>query len=148
METLMKYITRTSRCTNLYMSKELEPEGLSGYQRSYILEVCRNPGISQEQLAQKIFINKSNVTRQLAVLEQNGFVTRSPCGTDRRIMQVYPTGKALDLYPKVKKLLAEWNEYLSEDFTGEECLLLGAMMERVMNKAVMRIEKRSDKEEN
>ena len=147
MEPLMKYIGRTWRCAVLYRNDKLEQEGLNGYQHTYILKICQNPGISQEQLAQMIFINKSNVTRQLALLEQNGFITRSSCEKDKRVMRVFPTQKALDIYPKVHDLLLEWNACLIEDFTREECHQLYSMMERVMNKAVLQVEKEVKKEE-
>lgn len=147
MEALMKYISRTWRCAILYRNDKLEQEGLNGYQHTYILKICQNPGISQEQLAQMIYINKSNVTRQLALLEQNGFITRNPSEKDKRVMQVFPTQKALDIYPSVHKLLVQWNDYLVEDFTEEECHQLHSLMERVMNKAISQIEKEAKKEE-
>ncbi len=146
MEALMKYISRTWRCSIMYRNNKLEHEGLNGYQHSYILKICQNPGISQEQLAQMIYINKSNVTRQLALLEQNGFITRNPSEKDKRVMQVFPTPKALDVYPKVYDLLSEWNDYLVEDFTEEERLQLYSLMERVMNKAISQVEKETEKE--
>ncbi|MGE5632188.1 MAG: MarR family winged helix-turn-helix transcriptional regulator [Caulobacteraceae bacterium] len=147
MEALMKYIGRTWRCAILYRNGKLEQEGLNGYQHSYIIKICQNPGISQEQLAQMIYINKSNVTRQLALLEQNGFIRRSLSEKDKRVMQVFPTQKALDIYPKVHNLLVEWNTYLTEDFTGEELSLLQSMLERVMNKAMARVSGEIEKEE-
>jgi len=147
MDSLMKYISRTSRCAILYRNNKLEHEGLNGYQHTYILKICQNPGISQEQLAKMIYINKSNVTRQLALLEQNGFITRSCCEKDKRVMQVFPTQKAFDVYPKVRDLVLEWNSYLSEDFTEEERHQLYSMMEHVMNKAISRLEKEIEKEE-
>ena len=50
---------------------------------------------SQEQLVKEIYVHKSSVARQLALLEQNGFITRSACPSDRRQLLVYPTEKAL-----------------------------------------------------
>ncbi len=141
MDALMKYISRTSRCAILYREGKLEQEGLNGYQHTYILRICQNPGIFQEQLAQMIYINKSNVTRQLVLLEQNGFITRSPSEKDKRVMQVFPTQKAFDVYPKVLNLLLEWNDYLSEGFTEEQRHQLYSMMEHVMNKAISRVKK-------
>lgn len=147
MDTLMKYIGRTWRCAILYRNDKLEREGLNGYQHTYIMGICQNPGISQEQLAQLIYINKSNVTRQLALLEQNGFITRIPCEKDKRVMKVFPTQKALDVYPKVRELSAEWNDYLSEDFTDEQRRQLCSMMEHVMNKAMSRVNEEAEKED-
>lgn len=147
LETIIKYISKTWRCSILYRNDKLEDEGLNGYQHTYILRICENPGISQEQLAKMIYINKSNVTRQLALLEQNGFITRYPSEKDKRVMQVFPTQRSFDIYPKVYNLLSDWNSYLTEDFTEEERNQLYSMMKQVMNKAILRVENESEKEE-
>lgn len=136
MEALMRFVDRTARCAAIYRSERLEAEGLNGYQHTYILNICREPGISQERLAARIYVNKSNVTRQLALLEQNGFVERRPSENDKRVMEVFPTEKAHAVYPRVREVLVEWNAGLLEQFTPEEQKLLSAMMERVMGKAV------------
>ena len=136
MEALMRFVDRTARCAAIYRSEKLEAEGLNGYQHTYILNICREPGISQEGLASRIYVNRSNVTRQLALLEQNGFVERRPSETDKRVMEVFPTQKAFDVYPRVREVLVEWNAGLLEQFTPEERKLLSSMMQQVMVKAV------------
>ena len=148
MDTLMKYIHRISRCAILYRNGKLEQDGINGYQHSYIMKICKNPGISQEQLAKTIYINKSNVTRQLALLEQGGFITRISSEKDKRVMQVYPTERAYDIYPKVKKLAMEWNASLTADFTEEELGLLFSMLKHITEKAVKRVEQEARTEEN
>ncbi|MGB4438459.1 MAG: MarR family transcriptional regulator [Sedimentibacter sp.] len=142
----MKYINTISRCAILYRNDKLENEGLNGYQHTYILKICNNPGISQEQLTRMIYVNKSNVTRQLSLLEQNGFITRKPGEKDKRLMQVFPTQKAYDIYPRVKSFISEWNSYLAEDFTEEERSILLSMLKHIMDKATLKIEKNSEKE--
>lgn len=98
MDSLMKCIARIFRCSILYRNEILAQEGLNGYQHTYILKLCNNPGISQEQLSRMLYVNKSTVTRQLALLEQGGFVTRKPGSADKRTMLVYPTAKAEAVY--------------------------------------------------
>ncbi len=132
----MKYINKTSRCAALYRQENLEQEGISGYQDIYILLVCRHPGISQEQLARRICVNKSSVTRQVSDLEQKGYVVRQPDGHDRRVLQVFPTEKAQAVLPKVRKLYRDWNEYLLKEFSPEEKEQLGDMLKRVMERAL------------
>lgn len=135
MTAFMKCVSVVNRCAVLFRTEKLEGTGLNGHQHTYISNVCRNPGISQDQLAKLIYINKSNVARQLAALEQLGFVTREPSPTDKRVLLVYPTQKAIDLYPYIQQMLGEWNDYITSDFTEEERALLSSMMERVMEKA-------------
>ena len=148
MDSLMKYINKISRCAMLYRNEKLEHEGLNGYQHTYIIIICNNPGISQDSLTKRIYVNKSNVARQLALLEQNGFVTRQPSKEDKRVMLVYPTQKAYGIYPRVKAFISEWNSFLCEDFSTEECSLLLSMLNHISDKATAKINKMSEREDN
>ncbi len=139
MPTVNKCINRIARCAALYQQKLFESEGLSGIQQSYILAVCRNPGISQDQLGKAIIVNKSNITRQLAFLEQNGFITREPKAQDKRVMQIFPTEKAQELFPRIRSVLQEWNTYLLEPFGNQERAQLNEMLELVMQRAMERV---------
>ena len=66
----MKNINRIARCAEQYRNDRLEPFGLTGSQYSVILSVCREPGITQDRLSELVYINKSNVARQLSQLEE------------------------------------------------------------------------------
>lgn len=139
MGALMKYINRISRCSILFKSGKLEHEGLNAYQHVYIRNICREPGISQDNLAKSIYVNKSTVTRQLALLEQNGFITRTPCEKDKRVMQVFPTRKALDILPEVKRLSAEWEDFITAGLTDEERSFFISILERMMERAAEKV---------
>jgi len=135
MKEFMKFINITSRCATQYRSERLSASSLNGYQGGYILHICRNPGISQDQLAKEIYVNRSNVTRQLALLEENGYVERRQCRFDKRVIEVYPTEKAYAVRPAVLAVFSEWSRYLTEDFTDQEKELLVSMLEKVAGKA-------------
>lgn len=134
MARLMRDITEITRCGSQYRSDNLAQIGLKGCHASYLLEICADPGISQETLARRICINKSNVARQAAVLEEGGFVTRSPSETDKRVVRLYPTEKTLALLPQIRKILSDWSQYLTQDLTAEErnqlALILAKMKDR------------------
>ena len=136
MNSLMKYISRTHRASNVYKSASLLCEGLNSCQHIYIFHICRNPGISQDKLAKKISVNKSSVTRQLGLLEQNGFIRRESDSEDRRSLKVYPTEKAEGILPLIRNIMREWNEGIVEELTEGEREILISLMNRVMNKAL------------
>ena len=148
MDSLMRSIARTFRCYQMYRGDLMEQEEITGPQYSYILRVCETPGISQDQLAEAIYVNKSNVTRQLAQLEQGGLIKRVASSQDRRQLLVYPTERAKALYPRLKEIQRDWNEQLLADFSEEERQALYRMMERVMQKALQLLQdERSAKKE-
>ena len=128
MSELTHHIADIARCAAQYRTEELAPLGLKACHGSYLSVICACPGITQDQLARRIFINKSNVARQLAILEEEGFVERRPCSEDKRAMRVYPTDKALEALPKINTILVRWEEYLTQDLSEKEKILLTQML--------------------
>ncbi len=85
----MRALGEVWRCANLYRTGTYGELGLGSYQDSYILNICRQPGITQEQLSRLIYVHKSSVARQLGALEEKGFITRTPDPDDKRSLLVY-----------------------------------------------------------
>ncbi|NLW74036.1 MAG: MarR family transcriptional regulator [Clostridiales bacterium] len=141
MPSFMRKISIISRCAMMYRAEKLKDTGLGGVHLSYILALCRHPGMSQEQIARHIYINKSNVTRHLAQLEQKGFVERRQNEKDRREQLVYPTQKAYDVLPELTALIRDWNEYLTEGFSDEEMEQFNAMLDRIARRATDAVNK-------
>lgn len=135
MHPFMKQISVTYRCGMRYRERELADTGLAGIHTPYLTTLFRHPGISQEELARKLHVNKSSVTRQLGALEQNGYVRRAPSQEDKRAVLVYPTEKALALQERIREVLQGWNAYLTADMTEEERETLARLMERVAKRA-------------
>jgi len=135
MSQIIRDITEISRCGAQYRTEALAPLGLKACHASYLTEICAHPGISQDQLAARICINKSNVARQAAILEEDGFITRSSSPTDKRILQLYPTQKTLDLLPSISPILRQWEACLTSDISEEEKALLEKLLSRMKDKA-------------
>jgi len=136
MNNLMKYVKTISRCFTLYREDELKINELSGYQHPYLRRICENPGISQDQLAKRLHVNKSNVARQLALLEQNGFIVRKESAKDKRQLEVYPLEKGMEIYPRILEVIKDWNDELLAGFSIEEKQQLANMLQRLMSKAL------------
>lgn len=135
MPQLIRDITEIARCGAQYRTEALAPMGLKACHASYLLEICARPGISQDKLAARICINKSNVARQTAILEEDGFILRTPCEQDKRIMQLYPTEKTLELLPEIRRILTQWEDCLTANVSEEERLILNRVLGRMKDKA-------------
>ena len=131
----MKQLGEVWRCANLYRTAQYAALGIGSYQDSYLLHICREPGIPQDRLAEVIYVNKSNVARQLASLEEKGFITRTPDPQDRRSLLVYPTQKATDALPAIHKVHRAWNEMVLEGFGEEERRLVADFARRLSENA-------------
>ena len=133
---LMFLLNTVSRCSALYHGERFEALDIKPPHARCISVLCRNPGISQEQLTQKLCIDKSQVARQLACLEEKGYVTRSP-GEDKRVLLVYPTQKAEAVVPTIREVYRDWNEWLIAEFTPEEQEQFSSLLERARERAML-----------
>ena len=135
MHPFMRQIAVTYRCSLRFREKELADTGLSGCQTPYLTALYRSPGLSQEEMARQLNVNKSSVTRQLSILEEKGYVERKPDPKDKRSLLLYPTEKALLLKERIYGCYRDWRRYLTEDFTEEEKQQLSILVGRMAEKA-------------
>ena len=142
MSQIIRDITEISRCGAQYRADRLAPMGLKACHASYLTEICDCPGISQEKLAGRICINKSNVARQAAVLEEEGFITRTPSPADKRVLQLYPTEKALAIMDDIRGILVCWEECIGHDLSEEEKELLSGLLAKMKIRAAAYMEDR------
>ena len=135
-------IIEIARCGAQYRADQLAPMGLKSCHASFLLEICANPGISQDGLAHRIYINKSNVARQAAVLEEEGFIIRTLSPVDKRVMELYPTEKAKQLLPQIQAILNRWEAAITNGMTEEELDVLSHVLARMKERSAIYMEDR------
>lgn len=135
MTSITGYIQDIFRCDVQYRNAYMEPLGLSGRHARYLMEIFQQPGISQDHLTQRIGTNKSNTTRQVALLEEDGYITRVPCPKDKRVIRLYLTEKAQALLPRITAMRDAWEAHLAEALTPEEAEQIVVLLTRVREKA-------------
>lgn len=124
-----------SRCETQFRTDKLAPMGLKSCHGSYLIEICREPGISQDKLAQKICINKSNVARQAAFLEEEGFITRTPSPQDKRVMMLHPTEKTTAIFKELLTVMGEWEQMVTAGLCEEEKEQLKNLLQKLKHNA-------------
>ena len=135
LELTCKWITLANRYYYMYLAKALAPYGINTSQYLFIAVLCKEPGITQDKLPERIGINKSNVTRVLAQLEEAGFIRRESNPQDKRTTTVHPTQRAYEAYPQSRKVVAEWDAATTSMFSEEEKQTLQALLRRLAQSA-------------
>lgn len=133
---ISKDIAAVSRYLRRQRNRYMEPLGLKGVHGRYLIEICQNSGISQDGLSQRLGFDKSNVARQAALLEEDGFIRRVPDQADKRVLRLYPTERTLELLPKLQQAMDRWENTLTQDLTTEEKERLTALLARVRARAM------------
>ncbi len=135
MPNLMKSINILHRAQAMYRTRR-SADGFPAAHHTFVFAISANPGKTQDELAELLFLNKSTVARTLTALEERGLVRREPNPEDKRQLRVYPTEAMAGLRPVVAEIARDWNGVITEGISEEEL----AVFERVL--AVM--EKNAD----
>ena len=114
-----------------YRREYMAPYGLKGIHARLFMAICRTPGCSQDQLAKRMWFDKSTIARQMELLEKKGFITRKPSETDKRVLCVYPTEQMLQIQPDLQDAMAQWEDTLLQDLTEEEKQQLNTLLKKV-----------------
>lgn len=117
---LIKWLSVADRHAKMYLDHQLSPFHLNSSHHMYVVKICENPGITQDQFFSFFYKNPSNITRAIAHLEKKGFLIRQRSKTDKRTCRLYPTDKAKEAYPKIREIIRYGNERLLRDFNEEE----------------------------
>jgi DNA-binding MarR family transcriptional regulator len=120
----------------------LKGTDLRGVQLFYLLAVCRDPGLSQDALADRLGVNGSSVTRQIGELQSLGYVERRRNKNDGRQWLVEPTDRAFAVLPLLVEVLGDVQSALMRDMSPEETELFLDLSERVAKNAARRAAKR------
>jgi DNA-binding MarR family transcriptional regulator len=135
MSQIIRDITEITRCGVQYRTDTLAPLELKACHASYLRQICAEPGISQDKLAERICINKSNVARQAAALEEGGFIIRTPSTEDKRVMGLFPTEKTLALLPRLNAILDAWEECLTGGIDPRKLEITARVLEQMRQRA-------------
>lgn len=113
------------------MSEQLAPLGLKLPHYDIMATIARYPDLSQQELANRLLVGRSNLSMLLPELESRGYVARVADAEDKRIrrLRLTPEGKALTLEAiAVHVALIERMMSVSSE---EECNMIGEQMRRM-----------------
>lgn len=131
-EPIGKLVSIVHRQNQKRLAKNLAPYGIgSGGQHSFLKEILKHPGITQDQLTQQLKFDKATTARSVKLLEQSGYIERQPDPNDGRSHLLYPTQKAVDFFPLLQSILDEANRRLTYYLTPEEEDILIALLKKV-----------------
>ena len=60
---------------------------------------------------------------------------RKQSESDRRVLLVYPTDKAISMLPEIKSILKDWNEYITADISEDEFNVFMSVLEKIAQKS-------------
>lgn len=135
MDEIRRYFKRITRIAQRYYNLHMS-EGLTAQEANALRMISHAKQLSQQQLADFLGEDKSQITRMVNRLEKEGYITRIPSTEDKRVKLVLPTEKA----HAVREMDVEWNnryyEWLTSTLTAEEKEQFLATLEKLAMRAL------------
>ena len=100
-----------------YLNDKLKDVNLSSGLYPLLIKAYKNKAISQEELAGKLHVNESTVTRNLDKLEKKGMIVKTP---EKRKKIVNVTAEGAKIAQKIMDYDEKWDETIKESLTESE----------------------------
>lgn len=113
------------------LSKALRPLDLKTAHLDILLNAFRFPGLSQQELARKLLVGRSNVTMLLPQLEMRGLITRTADARDKRIWRLDLTGPGLALTRQAIDIHVALIDKVMGASSQAACDMVGQVMQNV-----------------
>lgn len=136
-KSFIKAISAIYRYSQTYIGENTKKYRIGKGQWFFLTQLLFNgDGLTQEELSDKLYIDKANTARALKKLEDEGYVCREEDLKDARKKRIYVTNKSLDFEEEFHQVFKDLNKILSKDFTQEEKDIARVLFYRMLDNIV------------
>ncbi|MCT8974796.1 MarR family winged helix-turn-helix transcriptional regulator [Microbaculum marinisediminis] len=115
------------------LQKAVEPYGLAPAQFTTMVEIWRDPGVTQRLLVERLGVEQGTMTNTLSRMERDGLILRRPHETDGRAQTLHLTDKAKAVLEPAIMGAIDANEAALGCLSADERDRFLAMMMRVID---------------
>ncbi|MBS7786128.1 MarR family transcriptional regulator [Flavobacterium sp. CYK-55] len=136
LETINFYLLdKAIRTYRMYSQKKLKENGykITVDQWLIIKVLMENPGISQQDIAEKVFKDNASVTRIIELLVKSKYLHRKVNPKDRRTSILTVTSEGEDIIEKVQNLVLQNRRVAQTGLTIEELESLNATLKKIIH---------------
>lgn len=125
-------ISTIYRKINIWKNEKAAPFGLSAAQVPIVILVCKENGISQNDVVEQMALEKSVVAKSIGKLIASGFLTRQTNPKDKRAYDLFPTEKAREIYPTLVQQGQECMNLLTTGLSIREKEQLSKLLDKLL----------------
>ncbi|WP_315080949.1 MarR family transcriptional regulator [uncultured Clostridium sp.] len=126
-----RYISQLYRKSTIFINREVAKYDIRSGQLMFLMTLYNQDGKNQEEMSEKLKIDKGTTARALKKLEEQDFITRVKDTDDKRANRIYLTEKSKEVKADVYNVFEDWNKKISESLTNEEEEELKKLLEKV-----------------
>lgn len=131
-------VGRACQAVERALSQAIAPLELKTAHLDMMMNIHRHPGMSQQELANKLLVGRSNITMLLPQMEKRGLVLREVDKRDKRVLRLHLTDAGEKVLAEALKHYVELVDQIMADTPADECDIVGTAMNQVVE-AVARV---------
>lgn len=128
-----KHISHIFRKSQMFWTQYLKEYNITSAEYPVLIALYKKEGITQDDIANKLSIDKSAVTRIVKNLLDKGLIERKKDSLDRRYNRIYLTTKGQSCWKYIEEGMAQWHEISAKNITTEEIEQVISILSRMAN---------------
>lgn len=136
-----RLISIVSRYHSYCLGKRLAKFNLGRGEYKALIQIFKNEGICQDDIADILKVDKFRVAKSIKLLIEKDYVYKEKDEADKRKHKVYPTEKALNIKEDIIKILNHNSEVMVDGFSEEERETLNNLLMKMGENLCLEAEK-------
>lgn len=124
-------VGRACQMMNQALTRELAALDIKPPHLDILVNLYRFDGLTQQELARKLLVGRSNMSMLLPQMEKRELIIRRGDETDRRVLRLSLTAKGRELAEKAMEIQTRLIDETMHHSTLEECYAVADTMERL-----------------
>ncbi|MDO9507980.1 MAG: MarR family winged helix-turn-helix transcriptional regulator [Thermovirgaceae bacterium] len=135
-ESFGKWLSIIHRNLCSFMDNAFPGSDIGHGPRRFLVEIALFPGHTQEEISERLLMDKTTTARAVKQLEQRGYINRKRDPYDRRRYRLIPTQKGEEMLPLVLEARRKAHIALSHGFSEEDLAQTASILRRMADNAV------------
>lgn len=127
-------IDKAIRTYRMYAQKRLKENGfkITIDQWLIIKAILENPGIPQQEIAEKVFKDNASVTRIIELLVQSGYLQREINLNDRRKFNLIVTDEGKSIIESVQQIVVQNRKTALDGISATDLEIMNASLKKII----------------
>ena len=128
---IIRTIGDMTRTIQIDSNNHFKEFGLNNNLYIYIVRICEQPGMFLGELPDNVQIDRTTAFRTIKKLVKLGYFELKKDSVNQKIKRVYPTEKAMDIYPQLHEYEQKQSDFLLSNLSTEEIAQLKQLMAKL-----------------
>lgn len=125
-------VGRACQLMQLTLARNIGHLGIKTPHLDILINLYRREGISQQELARKLLVGRSNMSMLLPQLEKRGLIERRGDGKDKRVLRLFLTEEGKRITEKAMEIQTALIDLVMGSTTEARCLEIADHMETIV----------------